>query len=587
MIIKRIRSSARRKHRPLEHVRDEIEALTTYVLHVQSERLLQREAPTRATNYILDAKGAAELGVEPGEKVEFCGSRNLETTNLQHHQQQMVAACLLDPNAKDPMEHYIVSWRADECPNKAQTEEVVDIFAEVMGYQACQIVWAVHSNTSQLHLHIVVNRIDLVTRRVVSPAGGWEIEGLHQVIALVEDEQGWSSEANALYYAQHGVVFDRVTDKVVRHSDGSRTGHYRRREPPEIGQRDGNQAIAAALRSATSWRDLHYRLAKVDASYATKGSGAQLFVRDQRIKASDFGREYSFKNMVARLGPFEPDVTKEIDPHDVYRAALRDERVRLCDATNDAIAILRRRRALALKHAKQRRQDEYLQAITEARIDLAFDRAEAAIKHEFDLVRRKIAASYLNRDRWLRADMPTAMSVKLPAIIFAGDNPNDRALASERGFEARPREGCVDYVEQSGRCALTDFGLILVVHQIDVAAVELALSLAIARAETVTVSGSPAFVETCRAVANARGLSVVDDNGRPMNPKIESTPLADQTGHSGAATNQSPRPHMERLRERKSTFPSQPPAGLADKIASEEAWLRMQQLHQKRGGKGR
>lgn len=192
MIIKRIRASARRKHRPLEHVRAEIEALTAYVLHLQSERLLQLEAPTRSTNYILDVKSAASLGIEPGEKVEFHGTRNLESTNLLHHQQQMAASCLLVPNAKDPLEHYIVSWRAGECHNKAQIEEVVDIFAEVMGYKACQIVWAVHSNTSQLHLHIVVNRVDLVTRSVVSPASGWEIEGLHQVIALVEDEQGWS-----------------------------------------------------------------------------------------------------------------------------------------------------------------------------------------------------------------------------------------------------------------------------------------------------------------------------------------------------------------------------------------------------------
>jgi len=76
---------------------DEIEALTAYVLHVQFERLLQLQAPTRATNYILDAKGAAAMGIETGEKVEFHGTRNLVSTNLQHHQQQMAAACLNRP----------------------------------------------------------------------------------------------------------------------------------------------------------------------------------------------------------------------------------------------------------------------------------------------------------------------------------------------------------------------------------------------------------------------------------------------------------------------------------------------------------
>lgn len=588
MVIKRIRSSARRKHRPLEHVRDEIEALTAYVLHVQSERLLQLEAPTRATNYILDAKGAAALGIETGEKVEFHGTRNLVSTNLQHHQQQMAAACLLAPNAKDPMEHYIVSWRAGECPNKAQIEEVVDIFAEVMGYQDCQIVWAVHSNTSQLHLHIVVNRIDLITRRVVSPAGGWEIEGLHQVIALVEDEQGWSSEENALYYARHGVVFDRVTDQVVRHSDGSRTGHYRRQEPLEIGERDGNQAIAAALRSATSWRDLHYRLAKVHTSYSTKGSGAQLFVRDQRIKASDFGREYSFKNMVARLGPYEPDVTKEIDPHDVYRAALHDERVRLRDAMNDAIATLRRRRAAALKHAKLRQQDQYLQVITEARFELAFDRAEAAIRREFDLVRRTIAASYLNHERWLLAGKPAAMAVKLPEIIFAGVDSGDRDVAYDRGFQVEPHAGFIEYMYESGKSAVTDYGILLVVHKIDVAAIELALSLATKRAETVTISGSPAFVETCRAIARAHAFYVVDDDGRPLNVNIDATRLARETTHSPPSTKQLPGRNLEPPQLSPMPGPTaQYQKQSVEKADSEQELLRVQREYRDRAGKAR
>ena len=588
MIIKRIRASARRKHRPLEHVRAEIEALTAYVLHLQSERLLQLEAPTRSTNYILDVKSAASLGIEPGEKVEFHGTRNLESTNLRHHQQQMAAACLLVPNAKDPLEHYIVSWRAGECPNKAQIEEVVDIFAEVMGYKACQIVWAVHSNTSQLHLHIVVNRVDLVTRRVVSPASGWEIEGLHQVIALVEDEQGWSSEANALYYARGRVVFDRVTNKVVLRSDGSRTGHYRRQKPPEIGQRDGNEAIVAALRNATSWRDLHNRLANENASYVTKGAGAEICVRDQRVKASDFGREYSFKNMVARLGSFEPDVTKETDPHDAYRAALRDERLRLREAMNDAIFAVRRRRAMALKHAKLRQQEQYLKAIIEARIELAFNRAEAAIKHEFDMVRRTIAASYLNRERWLRADMPSAVAVKLPEIIFVGETPGDREVAYERGFQIAPRAGFVEYMCESGRRAVTDYGIILVVHKIDAAAVELALSLATKRAEAVMISGSPAFVETCRAVAKAHGFSVVDDDGRPLNVNIGATQLAGETTPSVPPTNQLPGRNLRPPQR------SPMPAVLnrhsnesAEKTDSEEETFRLQRTYHDRAGKER
>lgn len=67
---------------------------------------------------------------------------------------------------------------------------------------------------------------------------------------------------------------------------------------------------------------------------------------------------------------------------------------------------------------------------------------------------------------------------------------------------------------------MTDFGVICVVHQIDVAAVEFALSLAMAKAEAATVSRSPACVEACRAVAADLGLNVVDEDGRPLNLDI-------------------------------------------------------------------
>lgn len=516
MIIKRIRESALRKRRSLQRIEAIVNALTTYAIDAEPELLEALAGESRAANYVLNV---VDLGVEPGEKVEFHGTRNLVGESLVQHQHQMLSACLLVPNAADPLEHYVISWREGEHPDRKQVEEVVSIFTAEMGYERSQVVWAIHSNTSHWHLHIVTSRINLSEGKIVTPGGGWEIDRLHQVLALVEDQQGWSSEKNAIYFAREGVVYDRETKRIVRRADGSRDGCYRRKaKSPEKGRAPEHSKIAQALRNATSWRDLHYRLAQHDAAYLTKGSGAEILIVGQRMPASDFGREFALKRMEVRLGPYEPDALRERDPHELYQAALRDERARLRDALNAALSELRRRRALALKHVRRREQNQFQQAITEERLQLAFDQVEQRVKHEFDWIRRTISASYLNRDRWYQAGQPPAAAVSLPQIIYAGYDPRDRDVAEEHGFAARQHAAGTEYVDSFGERALSDYGVVLLVHQNDLAAVEVALSLASKRSDLVTVSGSPAFLELCRQVGRARGFNILDDKGQSLNP---------------------------------------------------------------------
>lgn len=526
MIIKRIRKCAKRKRRPLAQVRAVVQALTAYSIDADPELLLELSVDRiRQANYVLDSGAWEELGVEPGEKVDAHGTRNLIGNGLLDHQRQMIAACLLAPGAKDPIEHYVVSWRAGEIPDDEQIEEVLDIFAAEMGFDDCQILWATHSNTANRHLHLVVNRVDLARGRIVSPGEGWEIDRLHQVIALIEDRQGWSSEPNSIYSAKAGVVIDRTTQHVVRRADGSREGCYKRKiVAPEIGQEEANKKIVTALRAATSWRDLHYRLAAENAAYAIKGSGAQIFIDDKPMRASHFGREFSYKKMVCRLGDYDPDLMQSRDPHELYQQALRDERGRVREALNAALAHVREKRRLALKRLRRLERDEYLKALDEARMELAFDRVEAAIKQEFDVVRRTIAASYLNRERWYKAGQPAAEPVILPGAIIAGEDPRDPAIAEEYGFWMHAHEAGADYYDEAGTRAISDLGVILLVHKRDIAAVELALGLASARGSTITASGSAEFLDLCRDVAIRRGFHLVAEDGTSLVPRDGPSP---------------------------------------------------------------
>ena len=75
----------------------------------------------------------------------------------------------------------------------------MDIFLEHMGLTEHQVIYGLHQNTNNFHVHIAVNRMHPDTLKVVRPNNGFDIEAAHRVVALVEHRQGWSSEENSRY----------------------------------------------------------------------------------------------------------------------------------------------------------------------------------------------------------------------------------------------------------------------------------------------------------------------------------------------------------------------------------------------------
>ena len=338
MIVKRIRKFARRQRRPLREIGTIINVLSSYVLNASPGHEHASDGENALARYVFDTQILTGHSVAPGEKVDLFGSRGLIGDELAQHQRQMLAVNLLAPGTMDPVEHYVLSWQAGEFPTREQIEESIDIFATEMGFENCQIIWATHSNTRNYHLHLVVNRIDLSERKIVSPGDGWEIDRLHQIVALIEDQQGWTSEPNAIYTARRGEVRERATSKIVRRADGSREGcATRTRTAPEKWRTPEYAAVADVLRTARTWQDLHNRLLEFQASYRTKGSGAEIIVGKARMKATSFGREFAYRRMAARLGEYTPDLMAERDPFEIYREALRAERKRVRDALNEAL----------------------------------------------------------------------------------------------------------------------------------------------------------------------------------------------------------------------------------------------------------
>lgn len=548
MIVKRIRKGAPRKRRSLREIRTIVNVLSTYVLNASKDRSLKFDGENALARYVLDTQVLAAHPVEAGEKVDLHGTRRLHGSALAEFQRQMLAANLLVPGAMDPAEHYVMSWKAHEQPVLRQIEDAVDVFAEEMGYQDCQIVWATHSNTKNYHLHLLVNRIDLDKRKVATPGDGWEIDRLHQIAALIEDAQGWESEPNAIYVADAGQVRERTTGKIMRRADGSRTGcDTRRFAPPERWRSPESAAVAEALRSACSWQDLHNRLAKLDAAYRPKGSGAEIAINGELVKASAFGREFSYGAMKERLGDYAPDPLRERDPHENYLAAQREERRRVREAWNQALAELRERRK-RLKKKVIAEESGYKALIVAARLELAFDLAEAEVKKAFDRARATIAETKLRRDEWYEAGQPAPNKVNLPELIFAPNVLRDHAIARNHGLTGRNYDHAVEYRRDDGSLAVTDVGVVLIIHQIERNAVAASLAMASTRGDRIRVTGSQEFLDICRDVAKAKGYTVVLENGETLHDPT----MVDEKTVSSKSANES---------TRKSATPSQQKRG--------------------------
>lgn len=93
------------------------------------------------------------------------------------------------------VEHFIISLRKDE-EVLEHFEEAVEILLEGLGLENCPAVAAVHLDTENPHIHIMVARIDVDTGEPV-PLPQYDLLRAHQLLARMEDRFGWRREADA------------------------------------------------------------------------------------------------------------------------------------------------------------------------------------------------------------------------------------------------------------------------------------------------------------------------------------------------------------------------------------------------------
>ena len=242
--------------------------------------------------------------------LEF-GGRNFLCKDLAGCIAELVASVEGAARSRDPVHHCVFSWPEDERPTAAQAEEAVEIYLRHIGFEQHLCAWALHDDTANRHLHIVLDRVDPETGRVRKVNRGFHKLAGAQAVALIEAAQGWRPE--------EGAVFSVLEDGTLARSHGSR--QFGDRPPPvpdhvrDEAERKGEpsaveraqEAVGETFGTAASWQEIHDALRPQGLRFERKGSGAVIHDGEVELKASSVSRVASMAKLRKRLGEFEPD----------------------------------------------------------------------------------------------------------------------------------------------------------------------------------------------------------------------------------------------------------------------------------------
>jgi len=493
----------------------------------------------------IEADGRADA-----QKAEYIGANgNFYSDSQQGQRAEMVALAMEATRSKDPVDHWLLSWKEGEQPTQAQCDEAVEILKRHLGMSSCHLaVYALHRNTENYHLHVVLNRVHPDTLRVEDK--GWCIDKAHKALAEIIHAQGWEAERNARYVADRSGQVTRASSMRVPQPRSKARDHENATGEKSC-ERTAQEKAPPILLNAKSWAQVHVELAQVDMRYERKGSGAMLWVGDQPLKASCIGREFSRSRMEERLGEFQPDscgnaislqprTAEPLRPDmpanwDEYRRTLLTNRKQ-----KEAAQVQQRmdhRAAREMQTAEFRKERSALYqggkwsgaSLNVARSLLAADHAKRKAelmerqKRERDSLRmrfgrRKTFEQFLVEqgepqlaEQWRYRDSET------PGTAILGDGDELPRKRDIRDFTAQVRQSAqsqlaeIHYSSRSdpSRVSFTDRGKRIDVWQAqDEAAVLGALQLGAQKWGTLTITGPDEFKQLCAQLAAQHGFKI-------------------------------------------------------------------------------
>jgi hypothetical protein len=180
------------------------------VKKIKANRIKAKAAHIRdLTDYIREPSKANK-----DEKILYANGRGFLCDGHKSQQSEMIALASEAVRSKNPVAHYLMSWREGEQPSPEQVESAVSIFMDELELKDHQVIYALHKDTDNIHLHLAINRVHPETGKVIKPNKGFDIEAAHKAIARIEHAQGWQREQNGRYQLlENGELGREPTDQ--------------------------------------------------------------------------------------------------------------------------------------------------------------------------------------------------------------------------------------------------------------------------------------------------------------------------------------------------------------------------------------
>ncbi|KPX37852.1 TraI/MobA(P) family conjugative relaxase [Pseudomonas savastanoi] len=245
---------------------------------------------------------------------------------------EMWGTSVRSKRTKDPVMHLVLSWSEGEWPTDDQAFDAGNFALAAIGLEGHEYLSAVHRDTNNAHLHIMVNKVHPDTHRV--PKMSYSKFTLDKAMRQIEIDQGWkhdngpfsvkeidgkksidwtyTSAANRLQ-ARGGTRAD-LPEKARQfevHSGNESLASYAKGQP-----KDDARALMESAKA--SWQALHTILATHGLELRPVNDRTNAFyvasVSDPAqapIKASDMG--LGGGKLIKQLGPYEPLETRYFD----------------------------------------------------------------------------------------------------------------------------------------------------------------------------------------------------------------------------------------------------------------------------------
>ncbi|WP_213297204.1 TraI/MobA(P) family conjugative relaxase [Paraburkholderia sacchari] len=342
--------------------------------------LIRRSDARRSFRSLIEYVTRADEECVP-EIETFTSCLSLDTAHA-----EMRAVADRNVRVRGPVFHFVICWREGEQPGITQVFEAGRTALEAIGmaHDEHQHVFAIHRDPGNVHLHVVVNRVNLHTGRAVNP--GLSYFKLDRCMRELELRQGWQHNRGSY------VIVERDGQHVVERDMRSRKERQSRparaRDMEAFSGMESlatyacgtprRDVLAQLSQPGVTWQDVHAVLARHGLELRIKGPGLAIYAKGREhltpVKASSVDERLGRRRLEEALGPWvEPTrvirltdaersyVEREIDVADAPR---REARARMrvglragydYDGTRQRAEFDTARRELRSRHAHEYR----------------------------------------------------------------------------------------------------------------------------------------------------------------------------------------------------------------------------------------